>query len=173
MSSQGPVIESIGMRRSGLWVGFVVSTVMGTLFLVILLGGFRERPEGCAAWALGGFTALLALVLYSCLKELLFPLPLIRVAAEGLAFRIRTGRGYWEAPWAQVKGFRAGEDGDHNACLDVELHPDPANPLPAVRMNTALGKENVLRFPSANLAGDLAITVQRLEDYRRSLGEGR
>lgn len=173
MAFQGPVIESIGMRRGGLWFGLVVGAGMAAVFLLLLAGAFRERPAGCAAWALGAFTVLLLYGAISCTRELVRPLPLLRVSAEGLAFRIRTGRGYWEAPWSQVVEIRAGEDGEGNACLDVELRPEPANPLPSVRMNSGLGPEHVLRFQSGNLAGDLALMAQRLEAYRRSFGEGR
>ncbi len=173
MTFPGPEIESIGMRRSGLWIGLLVSGGMSLVFLGILAGRVQVRPMGCGTLALGGLTVLLILLAIGSLKELLLPLPLIRVSAEGMAFRIKAGRGFWMAPWSRIRSIRAGEDEQGLGFLEIEVQPDPANPLPSVRMNTGGGSGPTLRFHRNSLAGDLTLMAQRLEAYRRGFEEGR
>jgi hypothetical protein len=175
MAFPGPELETLGMRRSGLWAGCLIGGGMAGAFLTMLLGAFSERPGGCGALALGGFTLLLLWVAGASFKELAFPRPLIRVTPQGLAFRIRAGRGTWEAPWTQIKAIRhgveAGESGQEY--VEFAFEPDPANPLPAVRLNAGSSPEGTLRFLKGTLAGDPALTAERLEAYRRSFTEGR
>jgi len=163
------------MRRGGLWAGCLAGGGMAGIFLLMLLGAFGGKPGGCAAWALGAFTAILLYVAFASLRELAFPKPLIRVTVQGLAFRITAGRGFWEAPWRQVRAVRHGvETGESSqAYVEFEFAPDPANPLPAVRMNAGNGPDGTLRFLQGTLAGDPALTADRLEAYRRSFTEGR
>jgi hypothetical protein len=172
MSFQGPVIENLSMRRSGLWAGLGCSGATAAGLLLVLAVRPGGGPKGCAAAGLWLFTALLGLAFYTSAKELFFRLPVIRVPAEGLAFRISSGGGYWDVPWPRVKAIRLGENDVNDACLDIELDPDPANPMPSLRLNASGGAENTLRFNRGNLAGDLALTAARLEAYRRSFTEG-
>ncbi len=175
MAFPGPDLETLGMRRGGLWAGCLIGGGMAAAFLLMLAGAFAERPGGCGAFALGGFTLLLLWVAFASLRELAFPRPLIRVTAQGLAFRIKAGRGYWEAPWRQVRAVRHGVEGgeEQQAYVEFEFEPDPANPLPQVRMNAGSGPEGTLRFLKGTLEGDPALNAERLEAYRRSFTEGR
>lgn len=174
MSIPGPDLERIGMRRGGLWAGCLVGAGLALALGGMLASLLRKASPGCGAWALGAFVLLLAWVAWASAKELAWPRPLILVRAGGLAFRIRAGRGYWEAPWAQVRAVRhgvdAGEEGQEY--LEFVLEADPANPLPAVRLNAGSGPDGTLRFLKGTLSGDLALTAQRLEAYRRSFTEG-
>lgn len=172
MTIPGPVIETIGMRRSGLWIGLLVSGGLSCVFLGILSGRATARPVGCGTLALAGLTVLLLLLAIGSLKEILLPLPLIRVSAEGMAFRIKAGRGFWLAPWTRIRAIRAAEDDQGLGFLEIEVQPDPANPLPSVRLNTGGGPDHTLRFHRGSLAGDVTLMAMRLEAYRRSLAEG-
>ncbi|MFN8011186.1 MAG: hypothetical protein U0P81_07260 [Holophagaceae bacterium] len=175
MSFPGPVIETLGMRRSGLWAGCLAGGGMGGVCLLMLLPLLAAKDRGCGTWALGAFTALLFWVAWSSFKELAWPRPLLRVTAQGLAFRIKAGRAYWEVPWSQVREVRHGvETGESaQAYVEFEIRPDASNPMPAVRMNAGGGPDGTLRLMKGALAGDPALTADRLEAYRRSFTEGR